>query len=66
MSKQCRRNHVTQMGWTAAAELFIKGMQGAIGAKTVTYDFHRLTEDATLRTRAELEHAVKRFGQEAG
>jgi len=54
------------MGWTAAAELFIKGMQGAIGAKTVTYDFHRLTEDATLRTRAELEHAVKRFGQEAG
>ncbi|MEP0846741.1 MAG: isocitrate dehydrogenase (NADP(+)) [Phycisphaerae bacterium] len=30
------------MGWTEAADLIIRGMDGAIGAKTVTYDFHRL------------------------
>ncbi len=30
------------MGWTEAADQIIKGMDGAIGAKTVTYDFHRL------------------------
>jgi isocitrate dehydrogenase len=30
------------MGWTEAADLLIKGMDGAIGAKTVTYDFARL------------------------
>ncbi len=36
------------MGWDAAADLIIKGMDGAIGAKTVTYDFHRLMEGATL------------------
>lgn len=28
--------------WHEAADLIIKGMDGAIGAKTVTYDFHRL------------------------
>jgi isocitrate dehydrogenase len=37
------------MGWTEAADLVIKGMDGAIGAKQVTYDFHRLMEGATLR-----------------
>jgi isocitrate dehydrogenase len=36
------------MGWDAAADLIIKGMDGAIAAKTVTYDFHRLMEGATL------------------
>ncbi len=30
------------MGWTEAADLIIKGMNGAISAKTVTYDFSRL------------------------
>jgi isocitrate dehydrogenase len=35
------------MGWTEAADLIIKGMEGAIGAKTVTYDFHRLMQGAT-------------------
>ena len=30
------------MGWSEAADLIIKGMDGAIGAKTVTYDFERL------------------------
>ncbi|MBX7080908.1 MAG: NADP-dependent isocitrate dehydrogenase [Nannocystaceae bacterium] len=37
------------MGWTEAADLVIKGMDGAIGAKQVTYDFHRMMEGATLR-----------------
>jgi len=34
------------MGWTEAADLIIKGMNGAIGKKTVTYDFARLTQGA--------------------
>ena len=36
------------IGWTAAADLIVKGMEGAILAKTVTYDFERLMDDATL------------------
>ncbi len=36
------------MGWPEAADLIIKGMDGAIGAKTVTYDFERLMDGATL------------------
>ncbi|MCC7535282.1 MAG: NADP-dependent isocitrate dehydrogenase [Deltaproteobacteria bacterium] len=36
------------LGWDDAADLVIKGMNGAIGAKTVTYDFARLMEGATL------------------
>ena len=36
------------LGWDEAADLVVKGMEGAIGAKTVTYDFHRLMEGATL------------------
>jgi len=34
------------MGWTEAADLVIRGMDGAIGARTVTYDFARLMEGA--------------------
>jgi isocitrate dehydrogenase len=34
------------MGWTEAADRIIKGMDGAINAKTVTYDFARLMEGA--------------------
>jgi len=34
------------MGWLEAADLIIKGIDGAIGAKTVTYDFARLMEGA--------------------
>ncbi|WP_445397384.1 NADP-dependent isocitrate dehydrogenase [Zobellella sp. An-6] len=37
------------LGWTEAADLIIKGMEGAIANKTVTYDFERLMEGATLR-----------------
>ena len=36
------------MGWTEAADLIVKGMSGAIQAKTVTYDLERLMGDATL------------------
>ena len=34
------------MGWTEAADLIIQGMDGAIAAKTVTYDFARLMDGA--------------------
>jgi isocitrate dehydrogenase len=34
------------IGWPEAADLIIKGMNGAIAAKTVTYDFARLTRGA--------------------
>lgn len=36
------------MGWTEAADLVLKGVEGAISGKRVTYDFHRLMEGATL------------------
>ncbi|CRG51814.1 isocitrate dehydrogenase [Yersinia wautersii] len=36
------------MGWFEAADLIIKGTEGAIQAKTVTYDFERLMEGAKL------------------
>jgi len=36
------------LGWVEAANLVIKGMEGAIEARTVTYDFERLMENATL------------------
>lgn len=36
------------MGWGEAADLIVKGMEGAISAKTVTYDFERLMDDAEL------------------
>jgi isocitrate dehydrogenase len=46
------------MGWTEAADLIIKGMEGAISAKTVTYDFHRLMEGATLLKCSEFGDAI--------
>ena len=46
------------MGWTEAADLIIKGMEGAIAAKTVTYDFHRLMEGATLLKCSEFGDAI--------
>jgi len=36
------------LGWKEAADLIIKGVEGAINNKRVTYDFHRLMEGATL------------------
>lgn len=38
------------IGWNEAADLVIKGMNGAINQKTVTYDFARLMPDAQLRS----------------
>ncbi|OAN18394.1 isocitrate dehydrogenase (NADP(+)) [Photobacterium jeanii] len=37
------------LGWTEAADLIISSMEAAIKNKTVTYDFERLMEGATLR-----------------
>ena len=36
------------LGWQEAADLIVKGIEGAIKAKTVTYDFERMMEGATL------------------
>ncbi len=36
------------LGWKEAADLILKGLRGAIAAKTVTYDFERLMEGAKL------------------
>ena len=46
------------MGWTEAADKIIDGMNGAIGAKKVTYDFERLMENATLLKTSEFGDAV--------
>jgi isocitrate dehydrogenase len=46
--------------WTDAADLIIKGMDGAIGAKQVTYDFHRMMEGATKLKCSEFGDAVIR------
>jgi isocitrate dehydrogenase len=46
------------MGWTEAADLIIKGMDGAIAAKTVTYDFHRMMEGATKLKCSEFGGAI--------
>ena len=35
------------MGWDEAADLIVKGLNGAIGSKRVTYDFARLMDNAT-------------------
>ncbi len=46
------------MGWDEAADLIVKGMEGAISAKTVTYDFERLMDDATLLKCSEFGEAM--------
>ena len=46
------------LGWDEAADAIIRGMEGAIGAKTVTYDFHRLMEGATLLKCSEFGRAI--------
>ena len=46
------------IGWTEAADLILDGMQGAIDAKTVTYDFERLMEGATLLKASEFGDAI--------
>lgn len=46
------------MGWLEAADLVIKGVEGAIANKTVTYDFERLMEGAKLRKCSEFADDV--------
>ena len=46
------------MGWNEAADLIVKGMEGAISAKTVTYDFERLMDDATLLSCSDFGKAI--------
>ena len=46
------------LGWNQAADLIIQGMDGAISAKTVTYDFERQMEGATLLKCSEFGKAV--------
>ena len=48
------------LGWTEAADLIVKGMDGAISARTVTYDFERLMDGATLLKCSEFGHAIVR------
>ena len=46
------------MGWIEVADLILKGVNGAIGAKTVTYDFHRLMDGATKVKCSEFGDAI--------
>ena len=46
------------LGWTQAADIVIKGMEGAISAKTVTYDFERDMDGATLLSTSQFGQAI--------
>ncbi len=46
------------MGWIEVADLILKGVNGAISARTVTYDFHRLMEGATKVKCSEFGDAI--------
>ncbi|MEM6561681.1 MAG: NADP-dependent isocitrate dehydrogenase, partial [Planctomycetota bacterium] len=46
------------LSWNEAADLIIKGIEGAIEAKTVTYDFERLMDGATLLKCSEFGEAI--------
>ena len=46
------------LGWTEAADLIVKGMEGTVAAKTVTYDFARLMEGATEIKCSEFGEAI--------
>ena len=46
------------LGWTEAADAVIRGLEGAIAAKTVTYDFHRMMEGATKLKCSEFGEAM--------
>jgi len=51
------------LGWNEAADRIIKGIEGAITAKTVTYDFERAMEGATLRKTSEFgDDIIKHMG----
>jgi isocitrate dehydrogenase len=46
------------LGWQEAADLIVKGIEKSIEKKTVTYDFHRLMEGATLLKCSEFGEAI--------
>ena len=46
------------LGWQEVADLIVKGLERSITAKTVTYDFHRLMDDATKVTCSGFGEAV--------
>jgi isocitrate dehydrogenase len=46
------------LGWAEAADLILHGMDGAINAKTVTYDFARQMEGAKEVKCSEFGNAV--------
>ncbi len=46
------------IGWTDAADSIVRGMERTISAKTVTYDFERLMDNATLLSCSEFGNAV--------
>ena len=46
------------LGWNSAADFVIKGIEGAIGEKKVTYDFDRLMDNATLLSCSEFGEAI--------
>jgi len=46
------------LGWTEAADLIIRGVAGAISAKTVTYDLERLMDGATKLSCSEFGDAL--------
>ena len=46
------------MGWNEAADLIVKGIEGAIAKKQVTYDFHRLMEGANKLKCSEFGEAI--------
>jgi len=46
------------LGWLEAADLVVKGVEGAINNKTVTYDFERLMDDAKLLSCSEFGDAI--------
>ncbi|MQA89151.1 MAG: NADP-dependent isocitrate dehydrogenase [Gemmatimonas sp.] len=46
------------LGWGDAADLIVQGLQGAIDQKTVTYDFHRLMEEATKVSTSDFGRAI--------
>ena len=55
---QCMSGVTTSLTLTEAADLIVKGTEGAIAAKTVTYDFERLMEGAKLLKCSEFGDAI--------
>ena len=46
------------LGWVKAADNIIRGMEGALASKEVTYDFHRLMDDARLLSSTDFGNAI--------